>query len=272
MASSPTTDVDDLPILEDLKSLSAIGTEKNSKRGLLKLLDHIGFQPDEFRLPLCLSGSKKRSVTLQKQPFILPHMWFSTLHCMYKDAFQALLGHPGAIKSFWESQLGNPNISGHPMVRRPNWMSKAIPVILHGDAVPVTGVGKSWGKSSLVISWCSLLGRGTTIASHFLIFAIINTMFASGSVHNTMRSIWRVIAWSFEQAFAGKHPTTDLAGIPFVTGSAAADKSGSDLADGFFLVLWAIRGDLDFWSKDCCITLQIYTGRHLKKIRIACRL
>lgn len=241
---------DNVPLLADLKNLAGLGTGSNAKRDLLKLLSGHGFQATEFRLPLRFAGEKKKTIGFFKQPFLLPHLFLSTVFSLYTDAFDALVGAPGTLASFWESQAGNPNLRGHPMLTRVNWQEKAIPIILHGDAVPVTGVGKSWSKSSLVISWTSLLAKGSTIHCYNLIIAIMNTMFIKADNCNTVRAIWKIIAWSLKYSFSGMHPDTDMWGASWVAGSPESLSAGTDLAGVFFLVLWAVRGDLDFFSKD----------------------
>ena len=74
-----------------------------------------------------------------------------------------------------------------------------MPLSLHGDACPVTGVGKSWGKSMDFFSWASLLfAGGTTLESNFLITAMFKTDYSKIPLWSTWRVLWRVIAWSFE--------------------------------------------------------------------------
>ena len=261
--SSPATSIADSPMLSDLERLANLGVGSNAKRDLLKLLSNHGFESTEFRLPLRVGSDKQNAFGFFKQAFLLPHMFFSALYCVYTDAFNALFGNPGDLAKFWASQLGNPNLRGHPMLRKPQWMRRAIPICLHGDAVPVTGIGKSWGKSAEVVSWSSLLQRhSSTIDSHFLIISIMNSMFVSGTGrrNNTMRAIWAIIAWSLKQAFAGIHPSSNMFNEPFPADSAEGRRAGTDIADGYFLVLWAIRGDLDFYSKDCWSSCKFVLG------------
>eukprot|EP00969_Alexandrium_andersonii_P195699 8645728-Alexandrium_andersonii.AAC.1 len=51
-----------------------------------------------------------------------------------------------------------------------------IPLALHGDGVPVSGVGKAWSKSLDVYSWCSLLGKGCTVQSNYIIVALFTKL------------------------------------------------------------------------------------------------
>ena len=53
-------------------------------------------------------------------------------------------GDQNQVTAVWATvvQRRDPRIRLHPMCRRGNWSSLAIPISLHGDAVPAVGVGK----------------------------------------------------------------------------------------------------------------------------------
>ena len=53
--------------------------------------------------------------------------------------------------------------------------------------------------------------------------------------------VWLHIVWSLKACYIGKWPTHDPHGNPIRTGS-----PGEWLADGWFLVVWAVLGDLDY--------------------------
>ena len=56
------------------------------------------------------------------------------------------------------------NYMSSPVLARPGYEELCIPVKIHGDATPATGLGKSWSKMVEVFSVCSLLtGGGPTI-------------------------------------------------------------------------------------------------------------
>ena len=66
------------------------------------------------------------------------------------------------LEQFWDCMEGHPQLIDHPVKDRPNWKKLAIPLCIHGDGVPLTGVGKSWSKFMDVFSVSSILGRGST--------------------------------------------------------------------------------------------------------------
>ena len=65
----------------------------------------------------------------------------------------------------------------------------------------------------------------------------------------TMRSCWKVILWSLKAAFEGRWPDRDFNDDPWPIGSFEASKAGTLLAGGFFMVLWSLKGDLDYLAK-----------------------
>ena len=92
--------------------------------------------------------------------------------------FQKYLGseenHEQRLHDFWSGVLrtGDPRIEGHPMRTRPDWMRRAIPVSVHGDAVPVIRVGKPGSASLECLSLQSLFADGPTLRVKILMFSM----------------------------------------------------------------------------------------------------
>ena len=63
-----------------------------------------------------------------------------------------------------------------------NWKERAIPISFHGDAVPVTGVGESWSKSMVMYTISSMVGRGTTLQTMLLMWAVFKDAIAVGGM------------------------------------------------------------------------------------------
>ena len=57
---------------------------------------------------------------------------------------------------------GDQRVVGHPMLNMPDWRQRAIALGLHGDGVPVLGVGKSGTKSYETYSCQSMFATGST--------------------------------------------------------------------------------------------------------------
>ena len=62
-----------------------------------------------------------------------------------------------------------------------------IPIVLHGDEIPITGKGKIWSSSAVVFSWSSMLnslyGPGTMAWSRLgIVFGLWTTRFLSSTL------------------------------------------------------------------------------------------
>ena len=116
---------------------------------------------------------------------------------------------------------------------------KCIPCGLHGDEVPVIGIGKIWSRSCLNFCWCSLLanacgGRCEDIMfflwSVFEKFAIASTSTTLGTVD----AFFSILTWSFLAMFQGTWPKKDWLGQAFPPGTPEARKAGKPLAGGYY--------------------------------------
>ena len=184
-------------------------------------------------------------------PILLPHEIISHVYHNHPTLFSSLyIGEsngqetPAKLDEFWTTVEArqDPRLFEHPMKSRSHWKSTHVPLSLHGDAVPVTKVGKAGTKSMDVYSTSGLLGVGTTRALKLYTFGL----FTSSEVkenRNTMAKIWAVLMWSLEAAFEGKFPRHD------VHGEALHGQAGKELAGGLRFVLWSLKADLDHWAK-----------------------
>jgi len=165
-----------------------------------------------------------------------------------------LLGDEGCPEPFWEGVVrrGDPRLDGHSMCGRPDWKKFAIPYAIHGDAVPVTRVGKAGTASCDVVSSQSLLQYGSSLDVKNVIFAIFLENVATVPEHgvSTMDRVWKIIHWSLFFTFLGVWPTCDWQGNEW-TDEHPAERAlaGTWLADGFFAVVWLLKGDLDYFAK-----------------------
>ena len=88
------------------------------------------------------------------QFFMLPHQLFANLYHHYRSEFRRrILGAEGAIEHFWNTMSDHPALNDHPMKEKRNWKTLYVPIALHGDGVPISGVGKSWQRSAEIWSW-----------------------------------------------------------------------------------------------------------------------
>ena len=58
----------------------------------------------------------------------------------FKDAFR------DELEKFWNAMEDRLHLKDNPVLYRKDWKRHAMPVVLHDDGVPLTGIGKSFGK------------------------------------------------------------------------------------------------------------------------------
>ena len=163
---------------------------------------------------------------------LLPHELFSSIYHSYKGAWrQSLYGSADSICKFWQAQASHPQMAGHPVSFKPNRFTLAIPLSLHGDDVPVTGVGKAWTGKLTQWCWASLLGRGATSEVLFWIYGLferLRVILTAGS-ESTLHTFFRILRWSFHWLFKGVFPDRDHDGVTnnyFSTVFISLDHSG----------------------------------------------
>ena len=90
------------------------------------------------------------------------------------------------LRRFWGAVSEDPLLVNHPMKSVDDWESRAIPLSFHGDGVPVTGVAKSWGRSMIMYSVSSMVGRGTTLETMLLIWAVFADALSHGGIKDQL--------------------------------------------------------------------------------------
>ena len=71
----------------------------------------------------------------------------SLYHCYPSEWKKRILPGVSLIRSFWRRVRGHPLLDNHHALSRSSWQSLCIPISIHGDGVPVTGIAKSWSKA-----------------------------------------------------------------------------------------------------------------------------
>ena len=66
------------------------------------------------------------------------------------------------LSMFWAAMQHHPQLAGHPLLQRDEYEKLAAPLGIHGDGVPVIGIGKGWTRMMTMFSWSSLLAKGPT--------------------------------------------------------------------------------------------------------------
>lgn len=224
-------------------------------------------QPVMHDLNSKIEKPRLRMPTVRRSPFgfMLPHVMFSFLFNNQKSTFmQKMAGVTESIsnmgdklETFWREVVKrkDPRIIRHPMCLRTGWMRRAIPLVIHGDAVPVIRVGKPGTRSLDCISFQSLLAFGPSLSIKFLMFSIFDKSKLKGFPNrtDTMIEVWKILMHSFVALFEGKHPAADhnkKAWTHLSSDALLADTFLCSEDESFFGVIWSITGDLDWYAKD----------------------
>ena len=102
----------------------------------------------------------------------LPHLHF---HSMYKNHKELFFKHfwpqkPHSLSSFWQKFSKHISMKEHPALQREDSFNLALPLKIHGDAMPVTGIGKVWSKGMLVMSWSGLLNNASSRENCYVMY------------------------------------------------------------------------------------------------------
>jgi hypothetical protein len=144
------------------------------------------------------------------------------------------------------------------MMRQPNWKSRFIPIFLHGDGTPITGIGKTWSKSSQIWNWGSLLARGSTVEVVFWIWSCYKVYLTDPA----RKRFWKIFVWSLRAMQRGLWPSSNWDGSDWAPGSVDAVRAGKPLVGDdrrtcFCCQLYRIKGDLEDFHEDmiiaCCM-------------------
>ena len=237
--------------LPDIDILASIGTNGRYPRNMNRDLQ-AKYGANRLSKPLTtqmpMMTLSQEFVAAAEQNIFLPHVLFSDLYNQYPNAWRdRICPSMEKLNEFWSEMEGSPQLRDHPITQLENYQSRAIPLSIHGDGVPVTGVGKTWGKSLDVFSWCSLLGVGLTIECNFFIWSIFQKLCCRATLFNTKARFWRILVWSLQILQTGLWPDFDWNGN-------RDPRGGTPLAGvvgSYFVgVLWVLRGDLDYLCKE----------------------
>ena len=138
-------------------------------------------------------------------PLFEPNATMATLYeHPQKNMFnERILPDVDELERFWNAMEDNPQLKDHPVRARRDWKRRAIPLVLHGDGVPLTGIGKSWTKLMDVFSISSLLGRGSTRLNMCLIYAFLTSLSATAAGTTSSDRLFKRLVWPLLWAWRG---------------------------------------------------------------------
>ena len=232
-----------------LNRLAKVQHGKNLQGSILRELanDSDLPKPKEFDIPM-----KQTSSTTASSNVLLPHEMF---HYFFKNAkgwAHSMVPDEKLIPKFWESFNGHPCMDGHPVLAREDYKRKCVPLSIHGDETPITGVGKVWSRKALLLTWSSLiaiLGGNNAEDCNIYITGLFEKFIipTSSTTLGTMDCIWKILKWSFLAIWNGTWPVMDPWGRRYPKNSPEGAKGGQPLANGYYGCLLQICGDLDYY-------------------------
>lgn len=243
--------------IPDIDTVAGFGTEgryPSKINGQLqsRFCGNMLSKPLETQMPMVTLSKEFRNALDQK--IFLPHVLFSDIYNQYPDAWrERILPSTSKLNEFWHEMQNSPILVNHPIRNLDNYQSRAIPLAIHGDGVPIVGVGKTWGKSVDVFSWRSLLATGSTIQFTFYVWSVFQKLLAQMPLFNTKSRFWRIFVWSLENLQRGTWPTHDWNGRPLASpiDIARAGKPLAGAVGSFFVaVVWLVTGDLEHFNKE----------------------
>ena len=113
----------------------------------------------------------------------------------------------------------HPSFLAHPFKNQPDFKTKPFPIQLHGDGVPVTGVGKSWSKSVNVFSWAHSLVSSSAASSQIMVGMFHKHLVCKDDDNNATDGFLRHLCWSLRWMKLGLWPDKDADGVLDLEGS-----------------------------------------------------
>lgn len=256
--------------LPDLAKLAKLKHGKNFVTSVYGNLKNASNLPAPFSVQIPYSDGTYAG------DILLPHEYFAT---MYEDPIfwkKTILGDERKLKTFWDNFETHPLMHNNPLKKVPNYKETVVPLLLHGDEVPVFGVGKIWSRSVLSFSWCSVIALalgGVTEDCMMYTWACFEKFILadSGRILGTMGTFWSVLKWSFECLLHGTWPSKDWRGIQYPPKSKEALRAGTPLAGGYRAYLVHLLGDLDYLHKYINIPQSTNHARPCPQCRTAFR-
>lgn len=197
--------------LDELEKFAAAGTFgrhcNNVNRSVMAMAGEKSLLPQPFKAKL----DYKMGLGEQTSAVLLPHEMFSAIYECYPEAWQHFVA-PGTerLEEFWESQAGHPQMAQHPLRNRRGFKRLAVPIAVHGDEVPLTGIGKCWSQLLLCFSWFSLVAEvgSATKSSMVYIWSVFDRLRSD----KTMAQFTSILTWSLFWMWKGVWPDRDHEG------------------------------------------------------------
>ena len=199
-------------LFPDLEQTAAVQHSKNMSMAITTAMKKISNLPEGMTVDMPYKNTSAPST------IYLPHELFAYLFSVPALWARCIVSSLGDLRKLWGVFKNHPCMENHPCKQDPDYMSTTVPLLMHGDEVPVIGVGKVWCHSALQFSWTSILASGCTGAtleeSLFYIWGMFERCAKKGTLTamGTMDTFFSVMLWSFRILAEGKWPFRDWTG------------------------------------------------------------
>ena len=184
---------DDPRVLKDLYTLANLGAKgkypNNIHSELMNKVEHVPQLPKPYAAKVPLKGFPD-----SVQHMLLPHEMFACIWESYKQVWNtAIVPSVERVRKFWRAMRQHPQLDGHPMTAHSDWDTTTIPFAVHGDGVPVTGIGKVWSRVMTNYSFYSLLGHGNTGSMLLWIWGFFDKLKVGDQTNGTLFEFYTVL-------------------------------------------------------------------------------
>ncbi len=114
-------------------------------------------------------------------------------------------------------------------------MNFAVPIMIHGDAVPCISIGHAGTKSFDVQSWQGVLCLEATLKAKVYRYVIFEANKTEDAEQSTMFGIWKRLLWSLSVGSSGVWPGHNDDGVPLNPGSFEGTRAVGSLRAGTLL-------------------------------------
>ena len=201
--------------LQDLYNLSSIGSfGRYANKCYSEMMKRL---PTQIKLPEVFEEfiPFKKPLNKLHQAFLLPHELFAAIWQFYQATWHKFVA-PSAdrMRDFWNAQAEHPAMGGHPIQERADRFSRAVPISIHGDDVPITGVGKAWAALMTTFSWTSMLSTGETRDCQYYIYGCFERLRHSDPDQgkDTLGCFFKILVWSLHWLYKGVWPDVNWRG------------------------------------------------------------
>jgi len=215
IAACACTDISQARDGASFGKLSRLGSSQKPSRLMQEFLLAESATPKPVVLEMPYIDNEQRNTSV-----LLPHEYFAAAYAEDNRWQSCMLPLQSKLEVFWFCFSKHPMMRNHPWWERPDRLTKCIPVCVHGDEVPVVGVGKIWSRSALIFSWFSLMANAagaTTMTTTFYIWSVFEKFCIGTNCDSPgfMDLFFQILTWSFHALWTvvcGLTPTGGAAG------------------------------------------------------------